>query len=167
LIDLSLRRPLLARVVLTFFGRLARYAPSMVAKSQADGLHETDLCYVEERVRQRGQNGVMNSVDEAFRQGGGGMVLEYRLWELPWGFSLEQVSPPMHIFHVEVDQRVPLHHAEDLTARVPHATLSVLPGTGHLSIIGRFGSTRRLSDRIGFLFTRVRGTGILRSSHWA
>jgi pimeloyl-ACP methyl ester carboxylesterase len=143
--ELSIRWPLLARALLNLVGKMVRYTSSMFAKSQADGLHEVDLLYIEELVRQRGQNDVMKndvmrSVAEAFRQGGGGVMVEYRLWGLPWGFSLEQVSVPEHVFHGEVDQMVPLHHAEDLAARVPHASLSVLPRTGHLSIMRHVGS---------------------------
>ena len=34
---------------------------------------------------------------------------------------------------------VPVHHARDLVARIPHAELHLLPGDGHISIQRRAG----------------------------
>ncbi len=60
--------------------------------------------------------------------------MEYRLYGRPWGFSFEEVSVPVHLWHDEEDLVVPVHHAEDLASRLPDAKLHTLRDTGHFSI---------------------------------
>ena len=57
----------------------------------------------------------------------------------PWGFPLEEVSVPVHIWHGEDDLDVPMHHAEDMEARLAHAKLHRLKNTGHVSIQDHYG----------------------------
>jgi len=71
---------------------------------------------------------------EAFRQGNGGAVLDYRLYGQPWGFSFGEVSVPVDIWHGEDGLLVTMHHAEDLASRLPDAKLHKLEDTEHFSI---------------------------------
>jgi pimeloyl-ACP methyl ester carboxylesterase len=139
LLDLSLKRPLLARVVMFGFSNLARFAPSVALKSLTNELGEPDRRSLEEAARKRGAAEVMSFFVEAFRQGGGGVILEYRLYGMPWGFSAQGVSVPVHIWHGEEDLVVPMHHAEDLADRLPDASLHKLEDTGHFSIQQHYG----------------------------
>jgi pimeloyl-ACP methyl ester carboxylesterase len=139
LLDLSLRRPLLARLVMFGLSKVARFAPSVALKSFTDEISEPDRRVLEEEARKRGAADVMRFFVEAFRQGGGGVVLEYRLWGLPWNFSLEEVAVPVHIWHGEDDLVVPLHDSQHLACRLPQAALHVIPDTGHVSILRHFG----------------------------
>ena len=134
LLDLSLRRPFLARLTMFGWAKVARYAPTIALKSLAEDVSEPDRQFLEEGVRERGAAQVMSLITEVFRQGGGGVVLEYRLYGRPWGFSFEEVSVPVHLWHGEEDLVVPMHHAEDLASRLPKARLHKLGGTGHFSI---------------------------------
>jgi pimeloyl-ACP methyl ester carboxylesterase len=139
LIDLSLKRPFVARLAMFGFSKLARIAPSVVLKSLAEELSEPDRLFLEEWGRKRGAADAISSFVEAFRQGSGGPVVEYRLLGQPWGFSLEEVSVPVHIWHGEDDFDVPMHHAEDMEARLAHAKLHKLKNTGHVAIQGHYG----------------------------
>ncbi len=140
LIDLSLNRPLLAQLLLTVIAWAVRFAPSVVLKSLADELSEPDRRFLEEEKDKLGAAGVMTSTAEAFKQGAGGVVLEYRLCGLPWGFTLEEVHVPVHLWQGEDDRMTPVHHAENMAIRLPYAELHVLPRTGHLALTDHFGA---------------------------
>ena len=140
LLDLSLRRPFLARLAMFAWAKAARFAPSVALKSLAEDLSEPDRRFLEEEVQRRGAAEVMRLFAEVFRQGGGGVVLEYRLYGRAWGFSFEEVSVPVHLWHGEEDLVVPMHHAEDLTSRLPNARLHKLEDTGHFSIQQHYGT---------------------------
>jgi pimeloyl-ACP methyl ester carboxylesterase len=140
LLDLSLRRPFLARLAMFGWAKVARFAPSVALKSLAEDLSEPDRRFLEGEVQQRGAAEVMGLFAEVFRQGGGGAVLEYRLHGRPWGFSFEEMSVPVHLWHDEADLVVPVHHAEDLASRLPDAKLHKLRDTGHFSIQQHYGT---------------------------
>lgn len=119
---------------------VARLAPSVALKSFAGELNESDRRIIEEYEQEYGSKTIMEFFVEAFRQGTGGVVLEYRLWAEPWGFSFDEAPVLVHLWHGEDDLMVPLHHAEDLASRLPRSRLHVLPGEGHVSIQGHFGA---------------------------
>lgn len=139
LLDLSSRQPLLARLMLGAMARLARFAPSVMVKQFADELGEPDSSFLQEKKHELGAAGVLSPLVEAFRQGAGGPAEEYRLCGLPWEFALEEVRVPVHLWQGKEDQMTPVHHAEDMAFRLPHAHLHVLPSTGHLSLARHFG----------------------------
>jgi pimeloyl-ACP methyl ester carboxylesterase len=139
-LDLSLRRPFLSRLMMFAWAKTALLAPSVALKGLAADLSETDRRFLEEGARERGAAEVMVLFAEVFRQGGGGVVLEYRLYGRPWGFSFEQVSVPVHLWHGEEDLVVLMHHAEDLASRLPDAKLHKLEDTGHFSIQQHYGT---------------------------
>ena len=140
LLDLSLRRPFLARLMMFAWAKTALFAPSVALKGLADDLSEPDRRFLEEGVRERGAAKVMSLFAEVFRQGGGGVVLEYRLYGRPWGLSLGEVPIPVHLWHGEDDLVVPMHHAEDLASRLPDAELHKLGNAGHFSIQQHYGT---------------------------
>jgi pimeloyl-ACP methyl ester carboxylesterase len=54
------------------------------------------------------------------------------LFTREWGFRLADITVPVHFWHGDADNIVPLHHAEHMAARVPDARLVVRPGESHL-----------------------------------
>jgi 3-oxoadipate enol-lactonase len=44
---------------------------------------------------------------------------------------LHEISIPVHVLHGELDAGLPLAESENIVARIPGATLEVLPGIGH------------------------------------
>ena len=56
-----------------------------------------------------------------------------------WGFRLEEVSTPVHIWHGSRDPNVPLRHARLLAARIPRAVLHRVEGEGHLIVVSHIG----------------------------
>ena len=74
-------------------------------------------------------------VREALRQGTEGCVLDYKIFGDPWGFSLEEIVVPVHIWEGSEDRTGPPDYREFLRRRIEHATVTVVPGEGHLSLL--------------------------------
>lgn len=75
---------------------------------------------------------------EAGRQGGRGIVDDYRAISQPWTFRPEDVLVPTRFWHGDADQYVPLRVSEELSGRVPGAQLDVVPGSGHLIALSHY-----------------------------
>jgi pimeloyl-ACP methyl ester carboxylesterase len=71
---------------------------------------------------------------EASRQGVQGMIQEARLLTSPWGFPLEDIRIPVHLWYWEGDSIVPLQMGRYLHARIPNTVPHFLPGGGHFSL---------------------------------
>jgi len=128
-LDLAQRRPWAARALLRVLHLGARVSPSYALRS-----FKNEVSAVDQRVLDEQGPGIMAFFVEALRQGPQGVVDDYLLWAAPWGFALEQVRVPVHVWQGDDDLMVPMHHAEDMAARLPNATLHRLPGVGHVSI---------------------------------
>jgi pimeloyl-ACP methyl ester carboxylesterase len=74
-------------------------------------------------------------VREAVRQGTEGCVLDYKIFGDPWGFSLEEIQVPVQIWEGSDDQTGPPGYREFLRRHILHATVTVVPGEGHLSLL--------------------------------
>ena len=84
---------------------------------------------------------------EAGRQGGRGIVDDYRAISQPWTFQPEAVRVPVHFWHGDDDQYVPLHVSQNLAALIPNARLTILPGSGHLIALSH--AEQILTDLLG------------------
>jgi pimeloyl-ACP methyl ester carboxylesterase len=74
-------------------------------------------------------------VREAMRQGTEGCVQDYRVFGDPWGFSLEEVRVPVDIWEGAEDETGPPGYRAFLKRHMPQATVTVVPGEGHLSLL--------------------------------
>jgi pimeloyl-ACP methyl ester carboxylesterase len=59
-------------------------------------------------------------------------LLDAALFGRHWGFSLEDVRTPVHMWYGDADIIVPVSHGEHLARRLPNATLRIRPEEGHL-----------------------------------
>ena len=71
---------------------------------------------------------------EATRQGVQGMMQEARLLTSPWGFPLEDIRTPIHLWYWEGDSIVPPQMGRYLHSRIPHTVPHFLPGGGHFAL---------------------------------
>ena len=63
-------------------------------------------------------------------------------------FGLEQIETGVQVWHGDRDEVVPLHHSTYVAERIPHATLNVVEGTGHLLLLSHTAEiTRALIDQ--------------------
>jgi pimeloyl-ACP methyl ester carboxylesterase len=132
LLRLSLRRPRLAKLVLSTSARLARLSPKSAMKSFAKELSPSDRAVLADAGPPAE---VMKLFTEAFVNGAGGVVADYVALAGEWGLDLDSVQVPVHVWHGDADTMVPLRHGEELARRIPGATLTVWPGEGHLGPI--------------------------------
>jgi pimeloyl-ACP methyl ester carboxylesterase len=73
------------------------------------------------------------STREMFAQGAAGWIDDDLAFIKPWGFDVEELQVPVEIRYGATDVLVPPSHGEWLAAHVPHATVVVDEGGGHLS----------------------------------
>jgi pimeloyl-ACP methyl ester carboxylesterase len=74
-------------------------------------------------------------VREAMRQGTEGCLQDYRIFGDPWGFSLEEIRAPVQIWEGSEDNTGPPGYRAFLRRHIAHATVTVVPGEGHLSLL--------------------------------
>ena len=74
-------------------------------------------------------------VREALRQGTEGCVQDYRIFGDPWGFALEEIRVPVDIWEGAEDRTGPPGYRAFLKRHIPQATVHVVPGEGHLSLL--------------------------------
>jgi pimeloyl-ACP methyl ester carboxylesterase len=74
-------------------------------------------------------------VREAMRQGTEGCVQDYRIFGDPWGFALEDVHVPVDIWEGSEDDTGPPGYRAFLQRHIPQASVTVVPGEGHLSLL--------------------------------
>jgi pimeloyl-ACP methyl ester carboxylesterase len=134
-LDLSLRRPRAASTLMWMAALLARAAPSRAFAAMTSELGEADLRVVAKHERE-----LQAAFIESVRQGPRGVVDDYRCWGSPWGFSLREVSAPVHLWQGDADGMIPMSHAERLALELPRAVLHRIPGEGHFSIAHHMGA---------------------------
>ena len=81
---------------------------------------------------------VLATSREALRAGAAGVVHDSAIQARAWGFGLEEIRAPVHLWHGDRDEIVPLHHSRYAAETIPNATLTVFEGAGHL-VVSRFG----------------------------
>lgn len=74
-------------------------------------------------------------VAEAFRQGSKGVVSDMKILSEPWGFSLDAIMHPVHIWHGTADSIVPLRLAQFMAQHLPHAETHFIEGAGHFMAV--------------------------------
>ncbi|MBI5954888.1 MAG: alpha/beta hydrolase [Chloroflexi bacterium] len=68
---------------------------------------------------------------EAFRQGVRGVALDLMLEARPWGFALQEISMPVHVWHGEQDRIVPVEQGRIQAKAIPNANARYFPNEGH------------------------------------
>jgi pimeloyl-ACP methyl ester carboxylesterase len=61
---------------------------------------------------------------------------DFHLFARDWGFALEEIAVPVHVWQGDQDINVPPAHASILASRIPGARLHLVPGGGHQMFIG-------------------------------
>jgi pimeloyl-ACP methyl ester carboxylesterase len=79
---------------------------------------------------------VLDVVRPALAGGPGGQVDDDVAYTLPWRYDLARVTAPVLLLHGDQDRVVPSAHGEWLARHLPTAELRLLPGDGHISVLG-------------------------------
>lgn len=78
---------------------------------------------------------------EAFRQGSRGFSYEASLLGKPWGFAVQDIRVPTHVWQGTADHNVSLAMGEYLAANIPKATRHIIQNEGHLGVLFRYWQT--------------------------
>lgn len=62
---------------------------------------------------------------------------DFSLFAREWGFRLEDITPPVHVWHGDDDPNVPISHGRLQAERIPGARMHDCPGEGHLLALER------------------------------
>jgi pimeloyl-ACP methyl ester carboxylesterase len=76
---------------------------------------------------------------EALKQGKRGVAWDLLLYTRPWGFRLDEIKAPVHLWHGEADITVPPHFGRVIAATIPGCRATYWPEEGHLMMISRAG----------------------------
>ena len=74
------------------------------------------------------------SIREAFRAGTRGASHDAVLYKHPWGYQLQDISMPIHLWHGDLDTQVPVSVGQYVANAIPNCQAKFLPEEGHLSL---------------------------------
>jgi pimeloyl-ACP methyl ester carboxylesterase len=72
------------------------------------------------------------SQSEALCQGTRGFALEAHLIVSQWGFKLEEILVPVHVWHGTDDVDTPVVMSKAVAERIPNSRLTIFPGEAHM-----------------------------------
>lgn len=80
------------------------------------------------------QHALLASLAEGLRTPAG-LAQDAALAARPWGFALQKIALPVHIWHGEADGNSPIAAAHYLAQIIPNSLLRILPEEGHFSML--------------------------------
>lgn len=78
---------------------------------------------------------LFSTMKRALAYGPYGMLHDMRTFAKPWGFSLQDVSCPVDLWHGTKDDVVHRFFAKEMLRNLPSARLRMIPGEGHYSLL--------------------------------
>lgn len=74
------------------------------------------------------------SARQAWRSSAEGVMVDAEIYAKPWGFPLEDISVPIHLWHGKKDRTFSFRFAEQIAARLPNCEFHLVDGAGHYSL---------------------------------
>jgi pimeloyl-ACP methyl ester carboxylesterase len=130
-LTLPRENPFAARLFLGMMAMMIRFAPNLMTASAASNLPTPDLPIVADS---NFQTGFVQMLREALRNGTRGAFHESLLSVTDFGFRLQEIQTPLHLWHGEADQNVPVEMARFVESAVPKCEAEFYPNEGHLSL---------------------------------
>jgi pimeloyl-ACP methyl ester carboxylesterase len=131
---LGSRLPWLSHLQFALMARVMRGNPAAAMRQMQRLARGADGAFLKDHPDFIGA--MASSSRESFRQGSKGVEWQFGLTTRPWGFALEQVAVPVHLWHGEADRNAPPAMGRYLARTVPGCQARFLPGEGHLSALG-------------------------------
>jgi pimeloyl-ACP methyl ester carboxylesterase len=63
---------------------------------------------------------------------------DFALFARDWGFRLEDIEVPTHVWHGDADRNVPFNHGQRQADSIPGAEFHACPGEGHFLVVEHF-----------------------------
>jgi pimeloyl-ACP methyl ester carboxylesterase len=141
---LGRRFPQLTHLPLHVLAMQYHYDPSGFQRQFASGLSSSDRALME---KPEVAAAFGRSMEETLRQGPNGLAHDINIVAGPWA-AVEKITCPVRIIHGDQDDIAPIAMAHHLRGLLPHATLEVVPGAGHLLAADVAGVLRAQLERI-------------------
>lgn len=68
------------------------------------------------------------------------MIHESLLAVTEWGFRLQDIHQPIHLWHGEMDQNIPVDMARHAASAIPQCEAKFYPNEGHLSLFKKYAA---------------------------
>jgi pimeloyl-ACP methyl ester carboxylesterase len=66
------------------------------------------------------------------------MAWDARLLTRPWGFPLEDIRVPFHLWHGTEDDQVPVSMPRYIAGKIPGSKITVCENEGHLALFSHW-----------------------------
>jgi pimeloyl-ACP methyl ester carboxylesterase len=124
--------PWLGRGLLLLMDRGARcHSEQFLAQMRAT-LPEPDWRVMADSAKQQA---FLATLREALRQGPRGVQEDAAQVVRPWGFQLEEIAVPVHLWHGNADLNAPVAMGRYLAEHLPQCHAAFYPNEGHLSLV--------------------------------
>lgn len=121
-------------LLLLHFSRLARKDPSRLLRLLLTNLAPEDREVLAEPAIWSNER---LNLAEAFRRGARPGLRELSLLTRPWGFRVDEITQPVHLWQGERDRSVPPDQGRDWAASLPRCRSTFLPEEGHMAFYRR------------------------------
>lgn len=128
---LALRAPLVLAALHRVIRTLLRRYPETLLRQLLRSLPERDQAI----IRLPGNLPLLTEdMQEALRQGGSGSAYDLRVISQPWGFRLEDIRAPVHLWQGDDDPQVPPALGRYLAETIPNCRATFVADAGHFLI---------------------------------
>lgn len=131
----------LFRLYLWKFARDARKDPASIHAMFANAADADKALLTQPGVRRAFEN----MINGAFEQGARAAAYDWAIVARPWGFPLQEIKMPVHIWHGEADTSVPVKNGHILAETIPDAHPRFFPNEGHILIVTHFEELLKLA----------------------
>jgi pimeloyl-ACP methyl ester carboxylesterase len=132
--EMADKMPWLFRLFLWKFAHDARKNPASIFAIVANEADADKALMTQPGVKRAFEHAVIG----VFEQGTRAATYDKALFARPWGFSLNEIKMPVHIWQGEADTFIPVKHAHILAEAIPDARTRFFPNEGHLLIVTHF-----------------------------
>ena len=123
------RAPALTRVPFGLMTRVGRRFPDRAIESFKRQLPPADVAVLS---RPDAKEAIRRDMAHPSPTTGRAATQDFALFTRDWGFRLEDITVPVHVWQGDADVNVPPAHASWQAERIPGAVLHWFPGEGHL-----------------------------------
>jgi pimeloyl-ACP methyl ester carboxylesterase len=128
------RVPLIVWLTMWWLALNARFFPNMALRLARRQLPPAD----QEIVDRPAMHAMMlRAFREIFRRGGRGPAHELLLFARPWGFSVEDISVEVLLWHGDADKTVPISMGRYMAGVIPNCRATYYPNEGHFMAFDR------------------------------
>ena len=131
-------QPRLLGVLLRQQLRAAQRDPARFSARLVEAMHGEDAAALMALAPDRRRRFVADPFIEALARDPGAGAGDLRILRAPWGFGVQDVRVPVHLWHGEADDATPRQMGGWLAAMLPDVEAHFLAGEGHTSTILRY-----------------------------